>query len=85
MKLLFTRTFVRDYRKLPRDIQKLTDKHLELLLSDPRHPSLHFKKVQDPRDIRECRVTTSYRFTLQIADDLYVLRKIGTHDLLRNP
>ena len=85
MKLLFTRTFVRDYRKLPRDIQKLTDKHLELLLSDSRHPSLNFKKVQDPRDIRECRVTTSYRFTLQIADDLYVLRKIGTHDLLRNP
>ncbi len=85
MKLAFTRTFVRDYRKLPRDTQEQTDKQLELLLSDPRHPSLNFKKMQDPRDIWECRVNASYRITLHIAEDIYVLRKVGTHDLLRNP
>jgi mRNA-degrading endonuclease RelE of RelBE toxin-antitoxin system len=85
MKLLLTKTFVRDYRKLPQDIQELTDKQLGLLLSNPKHPSLNLKKMQEPRDIWECRITISYRFTFQIADGAYILRKAGTHDVLRNP
>ena len=59
MKLAFTKTFVRDYRKLPQDMQELTDKQLELLLSNPKHPSLNLKKMKDPRDIWEGRVTMS--------------------------
>jgi mRNA-degrading endonuclease RelE of RelBE toxin-antitoxin system len=85
MKLLFTRTFVRDYRKLPQDIQKLADKQLELLLSNAHHPSLGLKKMNDPRNIWEGRVTMFYRFTFQISEDIYILRKVGTHDVLRNP
>jgi mRNA-degrading endonuclease RelE of RelBE toxin-antitoxin system len=85
MKLLFTKTFVRDYQKLPQDIQELTDKQLALLLSNPKHPSLHLKKMKDPRDIWECRVTMSYRFTFQITENAYLLRKVGTHDVLNNP
>jgi len=33
------------YRQLPEEIQKLADKNFELLKSDPRHASLHLKKV----------------------------------------
>ena len=85
MKLLFTKTFVRDYRKLPQDIQQQTDKQLELLLSNPKHPSLNMKKMKDPRNIWEGRITISYRFTCQITEDTYVLRKVGPHDILSNP
>jgi mRNA-degrading endonuclease RelE of RelBE toxin-antitoxin system len=85
MKLLFTKTFIRDYRKLPQDIQQLADKQLGLLLSDPRHPSLNLKKMKDPRDIWEGRITVSYRFTFNVAEETYILRKVGTHDVLRNP
>jgi mRNA-degrading endonuclease RelE of RelBE toxin-antitoxin system len=85
MKLAFTKTFVRDYRKLPHDIRKLTDKQLGLLLSNPKHPSLSLKEMKDPRDIWEGRINLSYRFTLQIREDVYLLRKVGTHDVLLNP
>ncbi len=85
MKLLFTKTFIRCYRKLPPQIQKATDKQLEFLLSDPQHPSLNMKKMNDPRDIWEGRITYSYRFSFQIKDGLYILRKVGTHDVLRMP
>ncbi len=34
-----------EYNSLPADIQKLADKNYALLQSNPRHPSLHFKKV----------------------------------------
>jgi len=33
------------YEALPNDIRALADKNFELLKSDSRHPSLHFKKI----------------------------------------
>ena len=85
MKLLFTKNFIRYYRKLPHEIQKTPDKQLRRLISNPQHPSLKIKKMQDPRGIWEGRVTESYRFTFQIEEDIYILRKIGTHDILKKP
>lgn len=85
MKLLFTKHFVRCYRQLPQRIQKAADKQLELLLSNPKHPALQVKKMKDPRDIWEARVTESYRFTFHIQGETYVLRRIGTHDIPSQP
>ena len=85
MKLQFTKKFARKYQKLPLKIQQATDKQLRILLSDSNHPSLNIKKMQDPRDIWEGRITRSYRFTFQIEDDIYILRTIGTHDILNKP
>ena len=84
MQIYFTRSFKKDYKKLPVNIQKAVDKQLGWLLENPDHPSLNLKKMRDPRDIRECRVTWGYRFTLQIKEDAYILRRVGTHDILRN-
>jgi hypothetical protein len=33
------------YRGLPASVQKLADRAFAMLKADPRHPSLHFKKV----------------------------------------
>jgi hypothetical protein len=33
------------YRRLPDAIKELADKNFELLRADPKHPSLHFKKI----------------------------------------
>jgi mRNA-degrading endonuclease RelE of RelBE toxin-antitoxin system len=85
MKLSFTKTFIRDYRNLPQPLQEAVDKQLELLLYNQRHPSLNIKKMNDPRNIWEGRATASYRFTFQIEADIYVLRRVGTHDTLKNP
>ncbi len=85
MKLRFTKPFIKRYQKLPQKIQEITNKQLGLLLSNPQHPSLNIKKMNDPRDIWEGRVTQNYRFTFQIEDDIYILRKVGAHDMLKNP
>jgi mRNA-degrading endonuclease RelE of RelBE toxin-antitoxin system len=85
MKLAFTKNFVKDYRKLPQEIQNTVDKQLKIFPENPNHPSLNLKKMQDPRGIWECRVTYSCRLTFQIKDDTYIFRKVGTHDTLKNP
>ena len=33
------------YQALPQDVRDLADKNYALLKSNPRHPSLHFKRV----------------------------------------
>ncbi len=85
MKLFFTHSFIRDFQALPDQLQKTAEKKLKLFLSNQRHPSLNIKKMQDPRDIWEGRITKGYRFTFQIEGEICILRRIGTHDILRTP
>ncbi len=63
----------------------MAKRKLTLLLENPRHPSLRIKKMEDPRQIWEASITKSYRFTFQIQRDTYLLRRIGTHDILKTP
>jgi len=52
LKHFTSNAFWRCYRSLPQPIQELADKNLELLKTDPHHPSLHFKKIGKYRSIR---------------------------------
>jgi len=85
MKLYPTKKFQKQYQKLPPAIKDIAKKQLSFLLSNPQHPSLNIKKMKDPRNIWEGRVTYSYRFTFQAEGELYILRTIGTHDTLKKP
>jgi mRNA-degrading endonuclease RelE of RelBE toxin-antitoxin system len=85
MKLSLTKSFIKDYQALPVSLQRTTDKQLERLAEDPQHPSLNVKKMQDPRNIWEARVTKGYRLTFQMDGDICILRRLGTHDILRTP
>ena len=85
MKLLFTKSFVRDYQSLPGRLQAAVDKKIEILLVNPHHPSLRVKKMEGRPDVWEGRINRGYRFTFQILDDVYLLRRLGTHDVLKTP
>jgi hypothetical protein len=45
LKHFTTPEFWECYRQLPKEIQELANKNYELLKADPKHPSLHFKKI----------------------------------------
>jgi len=85
MEFLYTAKFKKQYKKLPQPMKKTVKKQLGLLLADSDQPSLNIKKMQDPREIWEGRISRSYRFTFQKTEDTYVLRAIGTHDVLNKP
>lgn len=84
--LRFTRSFVREYQQLPTTIQAQVDEALRQLAHDPRHPSLRVKKMQPmSRGIFEARVTRGYRMTFAVEGAAFMLRRVGTHDILRTP
>ena len=45
MKHFATPQFWQHYHKLPLAVRDLADKNFRLLKADPKHPSLHFKKI----------------------------------------
>lgn len=85
MKISFSNSFGKDYKKLPVRIQKLLDEQLIMLLENSRYPSLRVKKIQGHRSIWEGRITQSYRFTFEKINDAYIIRRAGTHPILKNP
>ena len=65
------------YDRLPKEIRELADKSFQLLKADPRHPSLHFKKVDK---VWSVRVGRSHRaLAMQRAEGL-VWFWIGSHE-----
>ena len=82
VKIRRTNSFLKDYRKLSEVIRARVDKQLTLLLENPRHPSLRFKRLKGT-GIFEIRIAKGYRLTLTYADQVLELRRVGTHDLLR--
>jgi len=85
MKLFFTRSFIEDYQALPGQLRQMVDNKLKLFFSNQRHPSLQIKKMRDPRQIWEGRITQGYRFTFQMTGKVCILRRLGTHDILHTP
>ena len=85
MRILTTKPFEEDYDRLPDSIKERVDKQLALLVENPRHPSLRVKKIKGHPNIWEGRITRQYRFTFQIIEDLWLLRRIGTHSILKTP
>lgn len=85
MRFQTTRPFDRDYAEMSAAIKERVGKQLSLLLANPRHPSLGLKRIRGTDDLWEVRITRSYRMTLQVVGDTYLLRRLGPHDVLRRP
>lgn len=64
------------YRALPKEVQALADKSFGLLKGNPKHPSLHFKKVGR---FWSARVGLHYRAVAVEVPDGLLWFWIGTH------
>ena len=64
------------YRSLPAEVQATADKNYALLKDNPRHPSLHFKRVGS---LWSARVGEQYRVLGQDIQDGVLWFWIGTH------
>ena len=72
-----SRDFWRLYRRLPRDVRRLSAKSYKVWQQDPFHPSLHFKTVGD--DLWSVRVGAHHRALGRFHDHRLVWTWIGTH------
>ena len=86
MKIQYTELFRKKVEILPVDIKKALRIKLELMVENPRHPSLRTKKIQGQEGIFEASVTMGIRMTWQYTEGGILLRNTGEHDTtLKNP
>ena len=64
------------YKKLPKPLKELADKNFKLLKTDPKHPSLHFKKINNYRSVR---IGINYRAIGIEVDEGVLWFWIGSH------
>jgi addiction module RelE/StbE family toxin len=83
MKIVWTPLFERDFHALPKNLQARVEKTLRLIAENPRHPSLWAKKMHGAGDVWEASISMTYRITYRVAGDTLVLRRVGTHDVLK--
>jgi len=83
MKIFYSESFKKDFQRLPKEIQKIAERKLNLFIKNTRHPSLRIKKIKGLKNIWEGSITKSYRFTFLMKNDVCILRRIGTHDILK--
>jgi hypothetical protein len=72
-----TPRFWQAYHALPTEVRELADAAFALLKRDPRHPSLHFKKVGR---FWSARVGGHHRVLAVQEDEAFVWFWIGRHD-----
>jgi mRNA interferase RelE/StbE len=80
-KIRTSQRFLKNYHKLPPEIQGKVKKALRLLAENVRHPSLYTKPIEGAPGIYEARVDQNYRLTYQrLSGDVLLLRVVGKHD-----
>jgi mRNA interferase RelE/StbE len=80
-----TRSFDRSFQRLPKTIREQTIAKLQLFQEDPSHPSLRVKRIRATARIWEMSITMNYRVTFEVDEERVLLRRIGTHDVLKHP
>jgi hypothetical protein len=77
MKSSTTPSFRKRFRDIPPEIRQLARKNFKLWLRDPRHPSLHFKRVGN---FWAARVGRDFRALAVVKGDVIEWFWIGPHD-----
>jgi len=86
MPIKFTERFVKQYERLPENIQKKVDKALRLLDTNFRHPGLRSHPMEGAGDIFEAYVDAKYRLTFERRGNIFIMRNVDNHDeCLKNP
>lgn len=86
MGFVFSERFKKSYKDLSNVERKALWKKLDLMSTNPRHPSLRTKKVQGTDNVFECSINMAIRMTWQYDGESILLRVVGDHDaVLKNP
>ncbi len=86
MNIYYSELFAQKVRQLPIEVKRILKKKLEIMVENPKHPSLRTKKIRGQENIYEASITMDIRITWQYTEDGILLRNIGEHDkTLKNP
>ena len=84
MKVLFSKNFIKQYKKLPQDMQKKIRKRTDLFRRDSRNRLLNIHNLKgEKKHILSMNVTGNYRVLFEwVEKNTAMFYEIGTHSQL---
>ncbi len=79
MRIRLTDKAIKQYKSLPKSLQRKADKQFLYLIENISHPSLNIKKYQDFDNLWQGRIDKSYRFYFHIIEPNYIIVSIINH------
>lgn len=84
MKIAYEPSFLRMFKKLPKDLQAEAKEKIEIFTKNPKDPSLKMHKLKGKlKGLFAFSINYSYRIIFDIIDKEAVLLEIGDHDVYR--
>ena len=80
MKSVTTSKFRKSFNQLPDPIKSKATDTYALWLKNPRHPSLHFKKIKGSKYAYSVRIDLNYRAIGALKGDTMIWFWIGSHE-----
>lgn len=80
MKAKATPKFWQAYARLPRQVQQRARLAYQKWKRNPKHPGLHFKRVDEEEAIYSVRISDDYRALGVLLKDTVIWYWIGSHD-----
>lgn len=77
LKLTRTERFKKSVLELDGHTREKQRKQLEILISNPRHPSLGIKKIKETKAVFEAQVNDRTRFTFQYGEKGEIVLRVG--------
>ncbi len=84
IKIQFSDKFKRELKKLPKEAKIQLEKKLDYFMLDLSYPSLRIKKIKGSF-FWEMSVNMDIRITFEKEENYFFFRRIGTHEILKNP
>lgn len=83
MRILYLAKFTKEFRKLPKPVQELAEKKLEIFRADPFNQRLRTHKLGGALEgFYAFSINHTYRVIFDFADtDIIRFYKVGTHDI----
>ena len=84
MKISYHPQFVRQFRRLPEDLQDEVMEKIELFEKNPKNPALKTHKLHGRlKDYSAFSVNYSHRIVFDVVSKEAILLEIGNHDIYR--
>lgn len=85
MQILYKPTFVRQYKKLPQELQTEIKEKIELFRRDPNHTFLKTHKLKGKlKDCFSFSVNYDYRIIFEYQENAAVLLTVGNHSVYKS-
>ena len=84
MRIIYSKNFIKQFSKLPTELQEEVDEKIKLFKKDHKNQTFKIHKLQGKlSDFKSMSVNYNYRIIFKKTKEYYIFVEVGNHSLYR--